>query len=146
MNTERQTHWNHIYLSKPVDAVSWYQDKPDKSLQLIHQFTPAQNHPRVIDVGGGASTLVDYLLADGYDSLVILDVAEPALVKTRQRLGDSAQKVSWLVADITHTDLPANSYDLWHDRAVFHFLITTEEQEKYVRLGKFHGAANSSLK
>lgn len=134
MNGDLQTHWNTIYNTKPVDGVSWYQQKPEKSLQLIHQFMPAINHPTVIDVGGGASTLVDCLLTDGYDSLVILDIAEPALAQTRQRLGDAAKKVSWMAADITKTDLPADRYDLWHDRAVFHFLIRPEDQLKYVCL------------
>ena len=134
MNTNRQTHWNSIYSTNPVDGVSWYQQKPEKSLEIIHQFMPAINHPTMIDVGGGASTLVDYLLTDGYDSLVVLDIAEPALAQTKQRLGDSAKKVSWLVADITRTDMPANTFDLWHDRAVFHFLITPEDQLKYVQV------------
>jgi ubiquinone/menaquinone biosynthesis C-methylase UbiE len=134
MNTAQKNHWNNIYATKPVDGVSWYQQKPEKSLQIIHQFTPSINHPNVIDVGGGTSTLVDYLLADGYDSLVILDIAESALAQTKQRLGDVAQKVSWLVADITNIDLPSNTYDLWHDRAVFHFLIMPEDQVKYVCL------------
>jgi SAM-dependent methyltransferase len=134
MNTNLQTHWNNIYSTKPVDGVSWYQQKPEKSLQIIETFMPPTTHPTMIDVGGGASTLVDYLLADGYDSLVILDIAEPAIAKARERLGDAAQKVSWMVADITNTEMPANRYDLWHDRAVFHFLITPEEQAKYVKL------------
>jgi len=134
MNRELKTHWNTVYDTKPIDGVSWYQQKPEKSLELIHQFMPANNHPTVIDVGGGTSTLVDCLLTDGYDSLVILDIAESALAQTRQRLGDTARKVSWMVTDITMVDMPADTYDLWHDRAVFHFLIRPEDQLKYVRL------------
>lgn len=134
MNTERKVHWDNIYRTKPVDAVSWYQQKPDKSLQIIEKFMPPTTHPTMIDVGGGASTLVDYLLADGYDSLVVLDIAEPALAKAKERLGDAAEKVLWMVADITNAEMPTNRYDLWHDRAVFHFLVTPEEQANYVRL------------
>src|SRR5215831_1698842 len=133
MNTDRHSHWENIYRTKPADHVSWYQSKPEKSLQIIHDFMPATKHPAVIDVGGGASTLVDYLLADGYDSPVVLDIAETAIKEAKERLGGSAQKVAWVVADITKVDLPANAYDLWHDRAVFHFLTRPEDQKKYLR-------------
>lgn len=134
MEATRQAHWNNIYATKPVDGVSWYQGKPEKSLQIIHQFMPAENHPTVIDVGGGASSLVDHLWAAGYASLVVLDIAETALAKAKERLGQAARQISWVVGDITTTDLPANAYDLWHDRAVFHFLVEPEGQTKYVQL------------
>lgn len=134
MEINRQTHWNHIYATKPADEVSWYQGKPEKSLQLIHRFMPVEKHPSVIDIGGGASTLVDHLWAEGYGSLTVLDIAETALAKSKERLGHAARKISWVVGDVTTMDLPINAYDLWHDRAVFHFLVQPEEQTKYVQL------------
>jgi SAM-dependent methyltransferase len=134
MNLDRQHHWDTVYSTKSSDGVSWFQDKPEKSLQIIHQFMPISKQPNIIDVGGGASTLVDFLIADGYESLSILDIAASALKTTQQRLGVSSSRVSWLVADIIKAQLPADTYDLWHDRAVFHFLTAPEDRLKYVRL------------
>jgi len=134
MNVHRQTHWNHIYATKPVDGVSWYQNQPEKSLQLIHQFKPVEKQPAVIDVGGGASRLVDALWAEGYRSLAVLDIAETALAKAQARLGPASAQIAWLVADVTNAELPDEAYDLWHDRAVFHFLVEPNEQAKYVQL------------
>ncbi len=134
MNSDRQTHWNNIYSTKAVDAVSWYQEKPEKSIELIQRFMPAEKNPAVIDVGGGASSLVDHLLAAGYKSLTVLDISEAALAKSRARLGPVSDDISWIVADVTNAELPDNAYDLWHDRAVFHFLVDPEERASYVRL------------
>ena len=136
MSLDRQNHWDTVYSTKSNDGVSWFQAKPEKSLEIIHQFMPTSRQPNIIDVGGGTSTLVDFLLADGYKSLSILDIAESALDTTRQRLGLSNCQVSWLVADITKTELPTNTYDLWHDRAVFHFLTAPADRAKYVQLVK----------
>ena len=136
MTLDRQNHWDTVYSTKLSDGVSWFQAKPEKSLQIIHQFMPISRQPNIIDVGGGASTLVDFLLTDGYKSLSILDIAESALDTTQQRLGLSSCQVSWLVADITKTELPTDTYDLWHDRAVFHFLTAPEDRAKYVQLVK----------
>ena len=133
MNVNRQTHWNHIYETKPLDGVSWYQDQPEKSLQLIHQFKPVEKQPAVIDVGGGASRLVDSLWAEGYRSLAVLDIAETALAKSQARLAAASEQITWLVADVTTAELPNEAYDLWHDRAVFHFLVEPEEQAKYAQ-------------
>lgn len=132
MNPDRQSHWNNLYATKPVDAVSWYQLKPEKSLELIQRFMPAEKNPSVIDVGGGASTLVDHLRAAGYESLSVLDISEEALTKTRTRLGPISEHIKWIVADVTNTEFPDNAFDLWHDRAVFHFLVDPEEQNRYV--------------
>lgn len=134
MNAQRQMHWNNIYATKPVNGVSWYQDIPEKSLQLIHQFMPVEKQPAVIDVGGGASRLVDALWAEGYQSLTVLDIAATALAQSQARLGPASEHIAWLVADVTDTVLPHEAYDLWHDRAVFHFLVQPEEQAKYVQL------------
>lgn len=134
MSLDRQNHWDTVYSTKSSDGVSWFQAKPEKSLQIIHQFMPISREPNIIDVGGGASTLVDFLLADGYKSLSILDIAESALKTTQQRLGLSSKQISWIVADITKTELSADRYDLWHDRAVFHFLTAPEDRLKYVQL------------
>jgi hypothetical protein len=102
MNVNRQIHWNHIYTTKPVNGVSWYQEKSEKSLQLIHQFMPVERQPAVIDVGGGASRLVDALWAGGYRSLAVLDIAETALAQSKARLGPASEHIVWLVADIGH--------------------------------------------
>ncbi|MBS1807349.1 MAG: class I SAM-dependent methyltransferase [Acidobacteria bacterium] len=134
MNAPRQIHWNNIYATKLVNGVSWYQDIPEKSLQLIHQFMPVERQPAVIDVGGGASRLVDALWAEGYRSLAVLDIAETALAKSQARLGSASEHIAWLVADVTDTKLPNDAYDLWHDRAVFHFLVEPEERSRYVQL------------
>ena len=119
MSFDRQNHWDKVYSTKSSDRVSWFQSKPEKSLELIRRFMPVARHPNIIDVGGGASTLVDFLLADGYESISILDIAASALDTAKQRLGSLSERVSWIVADITQIQLPSNTYDLWHDRAVF---------------------------
>ncbi len=132
MSSEKQNHWDKVYTTKPSQRVSWFQSKPEKSLELIHRFMPVGRHPNIIDVGGGASTLVDFLLADGYESISILDIAASALNTAKQRLGSLSDRVSWIVADITQIQLPRNTYDLWHDRAVFHFLTIPADRLKYV--------------
>jgi ubiquinone/menaquinone biosynthesis C-methylase UbiE len=134
MSGEGQNHWDKVYTTKSSDRVSWFQVKPEKSLELIHRFMPVARQPIIIDVGGGASTLVDFLLGDEYESISILDLAASALNTAKQRLGSASERVSWIVADITQTELPANTYDLWHDRAVFHFLTIPADRAKYVDL------------
>ena len=129
---QSKQHWEQVYKTKGANSVSWFQEHAQQSLQLIRQ-TGVQRDAGIIDVGGGASTLVDDLLADGYSNLSVLDLSEAALAAARQRLGARAQQVSWLIGDITQFDLPQHAYAVWHDRAVFHFLTTAEEREAYVR-------------
>lgn len=130
MDAQRRAHWERVYSSRAADEVSWFAASLESSLRLIRQLTVPTL--AVIDVGGGASTLVDDLLACGYQRLSVLDVAEAALQAARQRLGPLASRVQWIRADITAARLPAAAYDLWHDRAVFHFLTEAEDRQAYV--------------
>lgn len=124
-------HWEKVYASKPADGVSWFQEHANRSINLI-RATGAGKEAAIIDVGGGASTLVDDLLADGYRALSVLDLSGAALAVARQRLGARADAVSWIEADVTSAELPPLGYDVWHDRAVFHFLTSAEERAAYV--------------
>lgn len=126
-----KVHWSNIYQTKAPDQVSWYQDYPQLSMQFI-QGTGVEKTGHIIDVGGGASTLVDHLLDAGYQQLTVLDISAEALETTRQRLGAQGDHVRWLEADITQIELPRNFYDVWHDRAVFHFLTRAEDRRRYV--------------
>lgn len=124
-------HWEHVYRSKPADGVSWFQEHASQSLALI-QRTEVPRSARIIDVGGGASTLVDDLLALGYSALTVLDLSAAALAAAQDRLGERARTVQWLAADITTVELAAHAYDVWHDRAVFHFLTDARDRQAYV--------------
>lgn len=125
-------HWEEVYTTKSTDAVSWFQPHAALSLDLI-RATGLDKDAGIIDVGGGASTLVDDLLANGYNDLTVLDLSAHAMEAARQRLGKDESMVRWIEADITEVDLPAKRYDIWHDRAVFHFLTTPEQREAYVQ-------------
>ena len=127
-----QDHWDKVYTARPANAVSWYQEHAEQSLRLIRD-TGAGTDASIIDVGGGASTLVDDLLGAGYSRITVLDLSAAALAAARQRLGPLAARVQWLEADITAVVLPASAYDVWHDRAVFHFLTGAEQRAAYVR-------------
>lgn len=127
----KKTHWETVYETKPADSVSWFQPHAEKSLEII-QATGQNKHAALIDVGGGASTLVDDLLNLGYNNLSVLDLSAAALKVAQDRLGAKAATVNWLVGDITTVSLPANAYDIWHDRAVFHFLTEEADRRAYV--------------
>ena len=127
----KKTHWEHIYETKAPTRVSWYQEHARLSLEYINH-TGIRKTDHIIDVGGGTSTLVDDLIADGFQQISILDVSGAALQIARQRLGGRAVHVKWIEADITQADLPEQAYDLWHDRAVFHFLAQSEDRKRYV--------------
>lgn len=127
---KNKDHWENVYTTKATDSVSWFQEHAQTSLELIHAST-INTSAALIDVGGGASTLVDDLLLAGFTQLSVLDLSNAALEKTKMRLGDDATKVAWLSSDITQTRFAANSYSLWHDRAVFHFLTTQEARAAY---------------
>jgi ubiquinone/menaquinone biosynthesis C-methylase UbiE len=126
-----KSHWEHIYSSRPAEAVSWYQPYAARSLDLIRRVAPGTD-ARVIDVGGGASTLVDDLLASGMHNLTVLDISEAALHSAQRRLGEQAKRVRWIAADIIRSPLEPAAYDVWHDRAVFHFLTDPVDRAAYV--------------
>ncbi|AGK48856.1 methyltransferase domain protein [Burkholderia thailandensis MSMB121] len=128
---DSKQHWEAVYRTKAADALSWYRPHLDTSLRLIDRFAPGLG-ANIIDVGGGESTLVDDLLARGYEHVTVADVSSVALDVARRRLGDAASRVQWMDADITQADLPANEYDVWHDRAVFHFLTERAPRRAYV--------------
>jgi 2-polyprenyl-3-methyl-5-hydroxy-6-metoxy-1,4-benzoquinol methylase len=127
-----ETHWETIYKTKPADAVSWYRPHLEVSLGLIDRAA-ASSAAAIIDVGGGESTLVDDLVRRGFCNVTVLDISATALEATQQRLGQSAEQVRWISADVTQVSLPRHSFDVWHDRAVFHFLTADEDRAAYVR-------------
>ena len=129
---QSKQHWEHVYSTKKTDAVSWFQPHAKLSVDLIRE-TGVGRDAAIIDVGGGASTLVDDLLAAGYTDLSVLDLSATALSAAKKRLGSRASAVQWIEADISKVDLPANRFDVWHDRAVFHFLTAPEDRAAYVR-------------
>lgn len=129
---DRRAYWQGIYARNAADQVSWYRRHLDSSLGLIDRIAP-DPATSIIDVGGGSSTLVDDLHARGYRNLTVLDIAAAALQSAQQRLDNAASSIHWLTADILTTDLPAAAFDLWHDRAVFHFLTAPQDRAAYVR-------------
>lgn len=126
-----EAHWSAVYRSKPSDSVSWYQPAPEPSLRALERLG-VPSSASLIDVGGGASNLVDALIERGWSDLSVLDIAAPALEVSKKRLGEPAAHIHWTVADIA-TWLPDRTYDVWHDRAVFHFLTLAEERKGYRR-------------
>ncbi len=130
---DKKEHWENVYATKSQDQMSWYRDHLDNSLALIIQ-TGVGKDAAIIDVGGGSSTLVDDLLDRGFTDVSVLDISGAAIGKSKERLGASAQMVNWIVADITEADLPDDRFDVWHDRAVFHFLTDAADRRKYVDL------------
>jgi ubiquinone/menaquinone biosynthesis C-methylase UbiE len=128
---DAKTHWEHIYATKAPTQVSWYQQHPHCSMRLILGTGIRATDP-IIDVGGGASTLVDDLLTAGFQSVTVLDISATALQLARQRLEAHADVITWIEADIRQTALPDRSYALWHDRAVFHFLTHMADRQHYV--------------
>ena len=127
----RKTHWENIYSTKSANTVSWYQAHAERSLEWIAHTGIALDAP-IIDVGGGASTLVDDLLDAGYQNITVLDLSGAALRVAQQRLGGRADKVHWCEADVTSMILPAQKFAVWHDRAVFHFLTELADRKAYV--------------
>ncbi|CCE08239.1 conserved hypothetical protein [Bradyrhizobium sp. STM 3843] len=128
--SDRTSHWQAVYTSKAETEVSWYQDNPAISLRLIRDANAAPAS-RIIDIGGGASRLVDALLAAGYRALAVLDISAAALEAARARLGTAGAEVEWITADVT-TWMPQQRYDIWHDRAAFHFLTEERDRRAYV--------------
>lgn len=127
---DAEAHWQDVYVSKAATVVSWYQETPAPSLDLL-QLVEAKPGSGIIDIGGGASILTDTLLALGYGDLSVLDISQAALEAAQVRLGTAAGKVDWIVADVTRWR-PERSYDIWHDRAAFHFLVEESSRSAYV--------------
>lgn len=129
---EAKTHWETVYGKKAPDAVSWYAPHLDRSLAYLRKTGVATNGS-VIDVGGGESTLVDDLVEAGYSNVTVLDISERALEVARARLGDRKARVTWLAADVLQHQFAKAAYDVWHDRAVFHFMTSEEQRRRYVQ-------------
>jgi ubiquinone/menaquinone biosynthesis C-methylase UbiE len=123
-------HWEEIYTAKPANQVGWYAPHLETSRRWIAELKLAAENP-IIDVGGGASTLVDDLLDSGHKNLTVLDLSERAIHVTKERLGKLSSAVTWLHGNVTEIELPSRNFGLWHDRAVFHFLIEQEMAQKY---------------
>lgn len=128
----RKNHWENIYSTKESTEVSWFQQRPGYSLDLI-KATRVDTSAYIIDIGGGASTLVDFLLDAGYQDLAVLDISHGAIKQTKSRLGNVANKVTWIEEDITSFS-SVRPFQVWHDRAVFHFLTADEDRASYVRM------------
>jgi SAM-dependent methyltransferase len=127
-----QSHWERIYTQKAPNEVSWYRPHLETSLAFIEQAA-AGHSASIIDVGAGEATLVDDLLARGYTNITVLDISPTAIDANRKRLGEASEQVHWLVSDITRVELEPGAYDVWHDRAVFHFLTAACDRAAYVR-------------
>lgn len=127
-------HWETVYETKNPNEVSWTQEVPKTSLNFITSFG-LNKQAKIIDIGGGDSKLVDYLLEQGFENITVLDISEKALEKAQKRLGEKAHKINWIVSDITAFK-PETTFDVWHDRAAFHFLTTKEQIEKYLNTAR----------
>jgi 2-polyprenyl-3-methyl-5-hydroxy-6-metoxy-1,4-benzoquinol methylase len=130
MNSGRLAHWQNVYKEKAENQVSWFQENPAISLELIEAVHPKFDSA-IVDIGGGASRLVDRLAREGYRDLTVLDVSESAIAMAKARMGEPAEAVKWIVADVTQWE-PTRRYDLWHDRAAFHFLTQAPDRNAYV--------------
>jgi cyclopropane fatty-acyl-phospholipid synthase-like methyltransferase len=134
MQSNLKQHWETVYQTKNANEVSWTQNVPQTSLNFIHSFN-LEKSANIIDVGGGDSRLVDFLLNEGFENITVLDISEQALEKAKQRLSRKADKVKWIVSDIIEFK-PQENFDLWHDRATFHFLTTKEQIAKYLNTAR----------
>lgn len=129
---DAKTHWENVYTTKAPESVSWYRAHLETSIALVGRATGSLS-ASIVDIGGGESTLVDDLLVRGYKNLTVLDISQTAIDVTKKRLGSAAEQVHWLVGDIVEVELDPQVYDVWHDRAVFHFLRTPDQRVNYVR-------------
>jgi trans-aconitate methyltransferase len=132
MKHNLKEHWEHIYQTKQPNQVSWTQEVPALSLAFIHTANVPKS-AKIIDIGGGNSNLVDHLLAEGYNDISVLDISEAAILSAKERLGSNANKVKWIVGDILEFK-PNEKYDVWHDRAAFHFQVDSDNIEKYLNV------------
>ena len=129
-----QNHWDKVYKTKTPDQVSWTQEVPETSMNFIHSFRLSKS-AKIIDIGGGDSKLVDYLLKEGFENITVLDISANALEKSKLRLGKDAKKVNWIESDISKFD-PKIDFEVWHDRATFHFLTTPDQISKYMSIAR----------
>lgn len=134
MATPKQQHWEKVYTAKEQKQVSWTEEVPETSLEFIHSLQLPKT-AAILDVGGGDSHLVDYLLQEGYQDITVLDISLKALEHAQQRLGPLAKKVTWIATDVAAFK-PNRKYDVWHDRATFHFLTTKVQIEKYLSIAR----------
>lgn len=134
MSKNYKAHWETVYETKSPNEVSWTQAKPKTSIDLINSFNLPKSSS-IIDVGGGDSLLVDFLLEEGYENITVLDISSKAIERAKKRLGAKAKKVKWIVSNITDY-MPCDTFDVWHDRATLHFLNDSNEINKYVGLVK----------
>jgi len=134
MNKEIKEHWEKVYSTRQPNEVSWTQEIPKPSIDFIHSYHLPKT-ASIIDVGGGDSKLVDFLLNEGFEDITVLDISEKAISKAKERLGKNAIKVKWIVSDVTEFE-PPQKYDVWHDRATFHFLTTTKQINEYLNLAR----------
>jgi 2-polyprenyl-3-methyl-5-hydroxy-6-metoxy-1,4-benzoquinol methylase len=129
---QKKEHWETVYSTKAPDSVSWFQEHAETSLNFIKKLN-LEKSASIIDVGGGASTLVDDLLINGYSRLSVLDLSGAALETAKKRIGSNSTNVKWFEADVTEVQFPKHQFEVWHDRAVFHFLTQREEREAYIK-------------
>lgn len=134
MNTSIKDHWEKVYQTKSPDQVSWTQYIPQTSLDFIHSFNLPKT-AKIIDIGGGDSMLAEHLLKEGYKNITVLDISESAVGRAKKRIGKKAGKINWIVSDITEFE-PGATYDVWHDRATFHFLTQEKQIEKYLQTAR----------
>jgi len=132
LTLDKKAHWDHIYDSKPIDTVSWYQSVPKTSLMLFNEYD-VQDDAAILDVGGGQSLLSEHLLKMGFQDLTVLDISEAALKIAQKRMGSMSFDISWVRSNILDFN-PERSYDIWHDRATFHFLLDPMDIERYVAI------------
>ncbi len=132
MTSPRRSHWDDVYTTKPADTVSWFQDDPTPSLDMIAQTGLSTDDP-IVDIGGGASVVIDRLLDRGHSAVTVLDIADAGLAVARKRLGERAALVSWIAQDVTAWRPPKDAFSIWHDRAAFHFLVEEADRVAYVR-------------
>lgn len=142
-NFDRKSHWDTIYQTKELKNVSWFQPTPETSLDFIEEFEVSKT-AKIIDVGGGDSLLVDHLLDRGYKDITVLDISAEAIDRAKLRLGDKGEQVRWIVSDITTFQADV-AYDVWHDRAAFHFLTSKEDTTAYVEVAQRNIRKNGVL-
>ncbi|SHM74733.1 class I SAM-dependent methyltransferase [Mucilaginibacter sp. OK098] len=141
MKENKKAHWEKVYKTQSAQQVSWTQPIPQTSLDFIHAFNLPKN-AKIIDIGGGDSKLVDYLLQEGFTNITVLDISAAALIKAKKRLGKKSKAVNWIISDIIDFQ-PEDHYDLWHDRATFHFLTQEKQIDQYLAIA--HGAINNYM-
>ncbi len=140
---DKKAHWENIYQTRKLTDVSWFQEKPQTSIDLIEKHAKSKND-RIIDIGGGDSFLVEYLLDLGYRNITVLDISAAAIERAKVRMGERSSKVNWVVSNILDFK-PSEKYAVWHDRAAFHFLNQADEVEKYVAIANNSIEQNGSL-